>query len=83
VLVVKEVIAVLEGVLNLKGRAAGFTSETPLLGHVPELDSMAVVAVITGIEERFGFVVEDDEVDGSTFSSVGSLAAFVQSKLAA
>jgi len=44
---------------------------------------MAVVALITGIEERFGIVVEDDEIDGSTFATVGSLADFVQSKLSA
>jgi hypothetical protein len=34
---------------------------------------MAVVALITSIEERFGFVVEDDEIDGSTFATVSSL----------
>lgn len=79
----KEVIDILESVLNLKGRSAGFTVGTPLLGHVQELDSMAVVALITSIEERFGFVVEDDEIDGSTFATVGSLADFVQSKLSA
>jgi len=79
----KEVIDILESVLNIKGRSAGFTVATPLLRHVPELDSMAVVALITGIEERFGIVVEDDEIDGSTFATVGSLADFVQSKLSA
>lgn len=79
----KEVIDVLESVLNLRGRSAGFSADTPLLGHIAELDSMAVVAVITGIEERFGFVVEDDEIDGTTFSTVGSLTEFVQSKLSA
>lgn len=81
--VANEVIALLDSVLNLKGRSASFTSDTPLLGHVPELDSMAVVAVITGIEERFGVVIDDDEIDGSTFLTVGSLSEFVQSKLAA
>lgn len=79
----REVIAVLESVLNLKGRSVGFTTDTPLLGHIQELDSMAVVAVITTIEDRFGFVVDDDEIDGSTFVTVGSLTDFVQSKLAA
>ena len=58
-MLVKEVIAVLESVLNLKDRAGQLTAETALLGHVPELDSMAVVAVLTKIEERFGFIVED------------------------
>ncbi len=79
----KDVVAVLDTVLNLKGRTAGFTASTPLLGHVPELDSMAVVSLLTGLEERFGFTIDDDEVDGSTFSTVGTLTAFVTAKLSA
>jgi len=76
-----EVLNVLESVLNLKGRTRSFELSTPLLGSVPELDSMAVVSVITSLEERFGFTVEDDEVDGSTFQTVGSLIGFVEAKL--
>lgn len=76
-----EVLGVLEGVLNLRGRTAGFGTETALLGSIPELDSMAVVSVITSLEERFGFSVEDDELDGSTFATVGSLVQFVEGKL--
>jgi acyl carrier protein len=34
------------------------------------------------MEERFGFVVEDDEIDGSSFATVGSLVEFVEGKLA-
>jgi acyl carrier protein len=76
------VLSVLEGVLNLRGRALPFDSSTPLLGAIPELDSMAVVAVITALEERFAFVVDDDEVDGTTFTTVGTLVSFVERKLA-
>ena len=76
-----EVLGVLDEVLNLHGRARRFTAETPLLGAVPELDSMAVVAVLNAFEERFGFVVEDDEVDGRTFATVASVVGFVERKL--
>ena len=76
-----EVVSVLDEVLSLKGRASRFALDTPLLGAIPELDSMAVVALITAIEERFGFTVDDDEIDGSVFTSLGSLIDFVQSKL--
>ena len=76
-----EVLALLDEVLSLKGRSQSFTLETALLGAIPELDSMAVVALITSMEERFGFIVEDDEIDGSTFASVGSLVDFVNAKL--
>lgn len=76
------VLSLLDETLSLKGRATAFTADTPLLGAIPELDSMAVVALITGMEERFGFTTEDDEIDGSIFATVGSLVGFVESKLA-
>jgi len=78
----QEVIALLDEILSLKGRASGFSADTPLLGAIPELDSMAVVALITGMEERFGFMTDDDEIDGSIFATVGSLVGFVENKLA-
>lgn len=80
--VTQEVLRVLDEVLSLNGRTATFTRETPLLGAIPELDSMAVVSLITGLEEQFGLVVDDDDIDGATFASVGSLADFVSSKVA-
>jgi len=79
----QEILAILDEVLSLKGRAASFNEKTPLLGAIPELDSMAVVALITMLEERFGFSVDDDEIEGSTFATVGSLTEFVEGKLAA
>ena len=78
----KEVLSLLDEILSLYGRSAEFSVNTPLLGAIPELDSMAVVALITGLEERFGFMVDDDEIEGSTFATVGSLIEFVESKLA-
>lgn len=48
---------------------------------MPELDSMAVVAILTTLEERFGFSVGDDEIEGATFATVGSLVDFVERKL--
>ena len=78
-----EIKKILDEVLSLKGRLLSSAADTPLLGAVPELDSMAVVAILTMIEERFGLIVEDDEVDGSVFATVGSLSHFVESKLAA
>lgn len=73
-----EVLHVLDEVLSLNGRALAFTRDTPLLGAIPELDSMAVVSLITALEERLGITLPDDELDGSTFASVGSLVDFVE-----
>jgi acyl carrier protein len=77
-----EVLSILDEILSLNGRSASFSAKTPLLGAIPELDSMAVVALLTQLEERFGFSVDDDEIDGATFASVGSLVEFVDQKMA-
>jgi len=77
-----EVKQVLDNVLSLGGRSSSFTCDTPLLGAVAELDSMAVVSLITALEERFGILIDDDDIDGSTFASVGSLVDFISAKLA-
>lgn len=78
----KEVLAILDGVLSLKGRGANFQRDTRLLGALPELDSMAVLGVITSLEERFALLIHDDEIDGATFATLGSLADFVSGKIA-
>ncbi len=80
--VMSEVLTMLDEVLSLKGRAASFTQDTALLGALPELDSMAVVALITAMEEEFGFTVADDEIDGAAFATVATLTDFVRDKLA-
>ena len=77
----QETLKILDEVLSLKGRTAAMRRDSPLMGAIPELDSMAVVALITTLEERFGFAVADDDLDGSSFATVGSLSDFVASKL--
>jgi acyl carrier protein len=79
--VTKEVVRSLDEILSLNGRSASFGRETHLLGAIPELDSMAVVSLITGLEDRFGIVIDDSDIDGDIFATVGSLADFVASKL--
>jgi acyl carrier protein len=69
--------------LQLGTRARALDASTPLLGAIPELDSMAVVNVITALEEHFGISVADDEIGAATFATLGSLSAFVEQKLGA
>ena len=77
-----EVISMLQHVLGLGDRVRGFTRDTRLLGAIPEIDSMAVVSLLTSMEERYGFAIADDEIDGSAFATVGSLSDFIEAKLA-
>lgn len=77
----EKIINLLEKTLNLNGRSKTFTSATRLRGSVPEMDSLAVAALLTQIESQFNIRIEDDEVDGSIFLTVGSLTQFVSQKI--
>jgi acyl carrier protein len=80
---IDDIKSVLRDTLQLGDRAQAFDASTELFGSLPELDSMAVVTVITAIEDRFDIIVDDDDISAETFETVGSLAEFVDGKLAA
>ncbi|WP_242115374.1 acyl carrier protein [Sphingomonas lacusdianchii] len=73
--------AVLRDVLGLSDeRAAAFDDSTLLFGALPELDSMAVAGVLTEMEDRLGILIEDDDIDGDTMETFGSLVRFASAK---
>jgi acyl carrier protein len=43
---------------------------------------MAVLALITGLENQFGIAFQDDQLDGAAFATVGSVVALVEQALA-
>jgi acyl carrier protein len=73
--------AILRDTLSLSAeRAAAFDDTTPLFGALPELDSMAVAGVLTEIEDRLGILIEDEDIDGETLETFGSLVRFANAK---
>lgn len=79
---IEQVKFILSDVLALGHRRVTLNADTALLGNLPELDSMAVISVITAMEERFEIAFDDDEISADAFRTVGSLAALVDRKLA-
>jgi len=77
---IEQLKLLLADTLALGNRAATLRADSPLLGSIAELDSAAVIQVITELEERFDIRIDDDEIDASLFDTVGSLAAFVDRK---
>jgi acyl carrier protein len=77
----KDVLLILDTTLGLRGRGLAFLPETRLLGALPEFDSMAIVNLVTGLEERFGVRIDDDEIEGRLFATVASLQDFVRHKV--
>jgi acyl carrier protein len=78
----EEVKNIVAEILNLGDRGMVLNEESPLLGALPELDSMTVVNLITALEERFDIVVHDDEIGASSFKTLGALTRFIEDKLA-
>ncbi len=58
-----------------------YTTETQLLGAIAEFDSMAVVGVITALEDQLGIQVDDDEISAEIFETFGSLWSFILTKI--
>jgi acyl carrier protein len=78
----EDVKSVVVATLGIEDRADSLNASTELLGSLPELDSMAVVELVAALDTRFGIETGDDEITGEVFETLGSLAAFVEQKLA-
>ena len=77
-----EIKRILSDVLGLGERLNSMTTDTFLLGNIPELDSVAVVTIILALEKNFSISINDDEISAQTFQTLGTLVNFVEKKLA-
>jgi acyl carrier protein len=76
-----EVKTVVVETLGLNGRADAIDATTPLLGALPELDSLGAVELMLALENRFGITIDDEDVTAAAFETLGSLTALVESHL--
>ncbi len=72
---------VLRKALGQKALPATIDDDTALLGGVPDFDSLAILAILTGIHETLGCQIGETEVSADIFESVGALRRFVQARL--
>ena len=72
---------ILRKALGQKALPATINDDTALMGGVPDFDSLAIIAILTGIREDFGCEIAETEVSADIFESVGSLRRFVQARL--
>ncbi|PHZ86053.1 phosphopantetheine-binding protein [Paremcibacter congregatus] len=79
---IEEVREILRATLQIADRADDLERDTPLLGNIPELDSMAVAMLVTSMEEHFDIFVDDDDISAETFETFGSLCDFAVEKVA-
>jgi acyl carrier protein len=72
---------VLVRVLEIEDRAGEIDANTPLLGELPELDSLAVVELAQALENHFDIVIDDEAFTGEVFATVGTLAGFIAEQM--
>ncbi len=70
--------AVLVKTLAIQDRQDSLDASTELFGSMPELDSMAVVALSVNLEKEFDFEIDDEDFSGEVFETIGTLAEFVE-----
>lgn len=75
------VVALREYFASQNAQAANLEDDTSLIER-GLLDSMAIVKLITFLEERFGVELSDDEFDPDNFETLSAIAALVERKRA-
>ena len=76
-----EVRQLISEMLQLGDRLGELGPDAPLLGSIPEFDSMAVLTLIHALEQQFGIQIADDEISAETFETVGQVYQFVRGKI--
>jgi len=73
-----EIMELVAKVLALsQERRAKLTAESPLLGAIPELDSMAVLDLLHAIEAQYEVCIDGEAITNDRFASIQTLAAWV------
>ncbi|KWX66512.1 acyl carrier protein [Mycobacterium sp. NAZ190054] len=72
------VIRVIVTTLGIEERADTLEASTRLLDGMPELHSMAVVALAVALEREFDLEIDDEDLTGEVFETIGTLAEFVE-----
>ncbi len=78
--IVEQLKTVLDSALFLNGRALLWGNQMSLLGNVPELDSMAIMNVVSALELNFKITIDDDDINADVFATIETLASFVHQK---
>lgn len=72
---------VLRKALGQKALPPTIDDDTPLLGGVTGFDSLAVLSILTGIEQTFACPIAEHEVGAEVFETVGTLKRFVEERI--
>lgn len=61
--------------------ARSLDRDSMLFGAVPEIDSMSIAGLLTQLEDKFGIIIDDEDVSADVFETFGSLVTMIRSKI--
>jgi acyl carrier protein len=67
--------------LQLGDQAGQLDGNTQLLGGFPEFNSLTITAIVSSIEDELDCDVDDEEISGEIFETLGTLASFIDGKM--
>lgn len=67
-------------IANLQLENADLREDTPIAGGFPQFNSLSMAGIVAAIEDELGCDVDDEEISGEIFETVGTLAEFIASK---
>jgi acyl carrier protein len=67
--------------LQLGPEAERLDRDTQLLGGFPEFNSLTITAIVAAIEDELDCEIDDAEITGEIFETLGTLADFISTKL--
>jgi acyl carrier protein len=74
---VDAIIRVIVERLNPALDAAAMSSDTRLVGEGLVLDSVAVLELVTGLEDELGIMIDESQLEPKALEDIGSLARFL------
>ena len=79
---------ILEKVLPLLAEVGGLpepydaaNESASLLGHGVRLDSIAILRLVSAIEEKLGLTIDESELDRSDFRTIGTVIDFIEKRI--
>ena len=79
--IINQLKSILDDALFLNGQSKNWNNQIPLLGNIPELDSMSIMNVVAALKINFGIFIEDEDINAEVFATIESLAIFINEKL--
>lgn len=76
----QRVVGVITATLEIEDQRDTLTSDSPLFGAIPQLDSFTILDLIAALEDEFSIEFDDEDISGESFETVATLTGLVEQR---